>query len=153
MRRLEMTSEVDARTVDEMKVVFVAPNYFSPLDVVRDPSLSAAEKRAILADWASDARALPNLPTYRQLDNGALLQVRDIMEALNALDCGNEPMPSPSWPARRMPGAARARWLQRLLRRGGRGDDDDDDPPPVPARMRRPRPSGPSAEAVSLCAA
>lgn len=38
-----------------------------PSEVVDDPSLSPAEKRAILAEWASDASAVPSHPTLRRL--------------------------------------------------------------------------------------
>ncbi|WP_188612365.1 hypothetical protein [Chelatococcus reniformis] len=142
-----MTLEADEYVLGAPKIVFVSPNYFSPFDVVRDPALSTAEKRAILAEWASDARALPNLPTYRQLDNGALLQVAEIMEALNTLDPETKALPQA--PVRRWSRAGA--WKRRMVRR--HRNDDDDDPPPVPARMPRPAPSSPHAEAVSPVAA
>lgn len=153
MRRLEMTLEVDACNRSEAAAIFIAPWHSCPSDVVRDPSLCVAEKRAILADWASDARAPANLPTYRQLDDGTLVQVGEILEALNALDEATEHVRPMPWTARRSSKAANARWIQRILRRRRDDDDDDDDPPPLPARMPRPRPRNPGAEAVSLFAA
>ena len=36
-----------------------------PRDVVADPKLSLAEKRAILASWASDASAIASCPALR----------------------------------------------------------------------------------------
>ncbi len=36
-----------------------------PRDVVSHPSLSLAEKRAILASWASDASAIASCPSLR----------------------------------------------------------------------------------------
>jgi hypothetical protein len=38
-----------------------------PHEVADDPSLSLAEKRAILSEWASDACAVPSFPTLRIL--------------------------------------------------------------------------------------
>jgi hypothetical protein len=39
-----------------------------PRDVVTDPKLSLAEKRAILASWASDASAIASCPALRAPD-------------------------------------------------------------------------------------
>jgi len=39
--------------------------YEHPGDVVKDPSISLAEKRAILASWASDAAAVASNPALR----------------------------------------------------------------------------------------
>ena len=49
-----------------------------PDDVVSDPHLSLIEKRALLAAWASDAHAVPDAPTLRQLDNGAVVSLTTI---------------------------------------------------------------------------
>ena len=57
-----------------------------PDDVVEDNSLTPAGKRAVLASWASDTRAVSNRPALRQLDNGAIVHIDDIMAALRALD-------------------------------------------------------------------
>ena len=38
-----------------------------PFEVVDDPSLSVPEKRAILAEWASDLSAVKSWPTLRRL--------------------------------------------------------------------------------------
>ena len=42
-------------------------NFSLPLEVVEDPSLSVADKRAILAEWASDLSAVESWPTLRLL--------------------------------------------------------------------------------------
>jgi hypothetical protein len=39
--------------------------YEHPLDVVSDARFSLAEKRAILASWASDASAIASCPSLR----------------------------------------------------------------------------------------
>jgi hypothetical protein len=50
------------------------------------PSLSHAERRAILTSWASDARAVEDAPWLRRLDNGANIRLSEVLEALKALD-------------------------------------------------------------------
>jgi hypothetical protein len=58
-----------------------------PRDVVTDPKLSLAEKRAILASWASDASAIASCPALRAPDGlKAPLHIDEILEALQALD-------------------------------------------------------------------
>ena len=57
-----------------------------PDEVLSDPDLTLREKRAILASWASDLRAVEGSPGERQLDNGARLSVSNILEALRMLD-------------------------------------------------------------------
>jgi hypothetical protein len=58
-----------------------------PQDVVSNPNLSKAEKRAILASWASDASAVASCPALRA-PNGlkAPVHTDEILEALCALD-------------------------------------------------------------------
>ena len=72
-----------------------APKRFSrPLEVVSDPVMSNAAKRALLASWASDLRAVENRPSLRRLDDGTDLQIDEILDALKALDH----LPEPQWP-------------------------------------------------------
>ena len=60
-----------------------------PRDVVARPDLSLAEKRAILASWASDASAVASCPALRAPDGlKAPIYIDDILEALRALDDG-----------------------------------------------------------------
>jgi hypothetical protein len=66
-----------------------------PRDVVTDPSLSIAEKRAILASWASDTSAIASCPVLRSPEGlRAPVHIDEIFEALNALD-GNGPKHPP----------------------------------------------------------
>ena len=114
--------------------------YTGPDDVVGDRNLRTATKRAILASWVSDARAVENAPTLRRLDSGAAVEVATIIEALRQLDLslgvgGDDP--EKSSPSRKrgvvVPLPLRARRPQSL---------EDDEPPPTPARARiPPRPS------------
>ena len=56
-----------------------------PRDVLADTTLSRAEKRAILASWASDAAAVTSCPSLRA---GAkrTVSIDEILEALSSLD-------------------------------------------------------------------
>jgi hypothetical protein len=117
-----------------------------PDDVISNLQLTPAQKREILASWASDARAVYDMPALRQLDNGAIVRVDDILRALSALDddmrfSQHAPLPSSLMPQRqrRRPVA----WPKFALRY--RPSDDDDDPPPCPATIARP-PHGPLSD-------
>jgi hypothetical protein len=112
-----------------------------PAKVVDHPRLSRAEKRALLASWASDVYAVENHPTLRRLDNGTVIPVERILSALKALD--KTPEAVEEFSARVLPWRSSSRrgagW-----RRSGRffGPDGDNDPPPCPAAVP-PRPRAP----------
>jgi hypothetical protein len=98
--------------------------------------MSTDEKRALLASWASDVHAVPGLPSMRQLEDGSLVDVDEILHALKALDASGPgsffTQPAELW---RMPPSRRSRpafrnWTRILYRRRRDGDDD---PPPCPA--------------------
>ena len=103
-----------------------------PDDVLDHPNMSVAEKRALLASWASDARALAGVPILRQLDDGSIVRVDEILRALKALDAqqpdekGRSRTPWGS-PYNRRHLRKLSPWFRRRRR------DDDDDPPPCPA--------------------
>src|SRR5437773_8526168 len=60
-----------------------------PRDVVSHPTLTLAEKRAILASWASDASAIASCPALRAPDGlKAPVSIDEILEALCELDGG-----------------------------------------------------------------
>jgi hypothetical protein len=60
-----------------------------PKDVVMHPSLTLAEKRAILASWASDASAIASCPALRAPDGLKMpVSIDAILEALCELDGG-----------------------------------------------------------------
>lgn len=60
-----------------------------PRDVVSDARFSLAEKRAILASWASDASAIASCPSLRAPEGlKAPVSIDDVLEALCALDEG-----------------------------------------------------------------
>ena len=56
-------------------------------DVLADATLSRAEKRAILASWASDAAAVTSCPGLRAIPGARrLVPIDEILEALSSLD-------------------------------------------------------------------
>jgi hypothetical protein len=58
-----------------------------PRDVLADASLSRAEKRAILASWASDAAAISSCPALRAVPGTKrVVSIDEILEALSGLD-------------------------------------------------------------------
>ena len=64
-----------------------AIGFGGPDDVLKDPDLDAAEKRAILSSWASDACAVENRPDLRWLiGTPEPVPVRDVLDALARLD-------------------------------------------------------------------
>ena len=78
-----------------------------PRDVVADPNLSRAEKRAILASWASDAAVIASCPTLRAPDGlKAPVHIDEILETLRALD-GNGPRNPPGGKPMRLRSAER----------------------------------------------
>lgn len=98
-----------------------------PADVVEDMTLARAEKREILAAWASDANAVPDRPWLRQLESGFQVSVREIVEALKALD-----------ETEHAPGARSIGLTRRKP-----SPDDEDDPPPSPVGAMPPPGGGP----------
>lgn len=116
----------------------LAASFMHPDEVIGDPWLTRAEKRELLASWASDFRAVPDAPALRQLDNGAVMRVDDVLRALKTLHDSAGPeitTPNPFWPfaglRRRVPTRLKsALWRSR--------PDDDDDPPPCPAMIAGP---------------
>ncbi len=120
--------------------------YIHPDDVTSDPELPLSEKRAILASWISDARAVENTPSLRRLDSGAVVEVDAILEALVLLD---ECAPDRRVDIKRLrPSGRRRGAMSGLLRRLPPGaNDNDDDPPPAPAGFGipfRPKPLSPA---------
>ena len=127
-----------------------APKTSRPADIIRDPNLTTAEKRGILASWASDARAVIDAPSLRRLDDGTLLDIDTILDALKQLD--GDPAARHAAPARFL----RRRTVHNAMQpisRPWRRNDDDDDPPPCPAAARVPRlPLNPAGDAAVAAA-
>src|SRR3954451_4576491 len=78
-----------------------------PRDVISHPTLTLAEKRAILASWASDASAIASCPALRAPDGLIFpVSIDDILEALCALD-GSGPRHPPGGKPMRLHSAER----------------------------------------------
>ena len=61
--------------------------YDHPRDVIADTTISIAEKRAILASWASDAASVTSNPALRELPGSSqMVTIDEVLEALSALD-------------------------------------------------------------------
>jgi hypothetical protein len=64
-----------------------AVGFSHPSDVLKDPGLDGAEKRAILSSWASDASSVRDEPTLRWLlGTPEPVPLADVREALARLD-------------------------------------------------------------------
>lgn len=57
-----------------------------PSEVLDHPELSHAERRAVLASWASDARAVEGAHWMRCVDNGSVVTLAEVLDALRKLD-------------------------------------------------------------------
>ncbi|WP_316356130.1 hypothetical protein [Devosia sp.] len=60
--------------------------YYHPREIVADPLLTIARKRALLARWLSDANALPDAPALRRSPAGVTATLDEIRLALDKLD-------------------------------------------------------------------
>lgn len=64
-----------------------AVGFQHPRDVLKDPDLPLADKRAVLASWLSDASAVQDQPHRRWLlGTPEPVAAADVREALDALD-------------------------------------------------------------------
>jgi hypothetical protein len=81
------TTALDTNVFDLNALLHPDTTFDHPKDVLAHPSLSIAEKRAILASWASDAAAIASCPSLRAPEGlRAPVSIDDILEALRALD-------------------------------------------------------------------
>jgi len=128
----------------------LATSFVHPDEVVSGFRLTQAEKREILASWASDVRAVPDAPALRQLDNGAIVRVHDALRALKSLNNGENPEHTTFDPFRTFAGL-RIRLPTRLKSVLRRSWPDDDVSSPCPAMIVGPL-GGPlsGGEAVDL---
>jgi hypothetical protein len=113
----------------------------TPEAVLADPALGNDEKRRILASWLSDARAVPDAPAWRELDDGSFVRFDDVLAALKQLDRAGAVHGQWSEPSTFSRPRKPNRWFRNIAA-FKRRDDDDDDPPPCPVASRLP-PGGP----------
>ncbi|WP_245408389.1 hypothetical protein [Zhengella mangrovi] len=82
------TSETSDPDLD--RLLSPARFYEHPNDVLADPTLELAEKRAILSSWVSDACAVESMPSLRKPPGmPAPIPFDVIMDALHRLDSEN----------------------------------------------------------------
>jgi hypothetical protein len=93
-----------------------------PLDVVRDTDMTVAEKRSVLASWASDACAIESNPALRATATGNVVNYDDIIDALQSLDPGQSADTVTDTFKRRQ---RRRRWSGWKSRRRGGSDNGD----------------------------
>lgn len=79
--------------LDLNTLLYPSEAYGHPDEVLADPDLTTDEKRAVLASWASDARALAMEPALRVTPKGCAVAVQDILDALKRLDRESETPP------------------------------------------------------------
>jgi hypothetical protein len=73
--------------VDLNAILHPSTVYNHPRDVLTDTALTRAEKKAILASWASDAAAVSSAPALRASPvGGAIGSIDEVLEALATLD-------------------------------------------------------------------
>jgi hypothetical protein len=83
------TTATDDNIFDFNSLLHPGTRFEHPRDVVSHPRLSLAEKRAILASWASDASAIASCPSLRAPEGPkAPVSIDDILDALCQLDAG-----------------------------------------------------------------
>ncbi len=80
---------MDANSTDRARRWPVRPavGFLHPLEVLKDQDLNPAEKREILAAWASDASAVEHRPSQRWLlGTPGPVPLSEILSALSRLD-------------------------------------------------------------------
>ncbi|MGD9837486.1 MAG: hypothetical protein AB7F72_07850 [Afipia sp.] len=82
-----MSSEVRSRPFDIHANSLLAATFSHPDEVLSSPLLTAADKRCVLAAWASDAFSVEDNPWLRQLPGAPdAVPLKDILGALRRLD-------------------------------------------------------------------
>lgn len=83
------TTALDDNVFDLNALLHPGTVFAHPRDVVSHPTLSLAEKRSILASWASDASAIASCPSLRAPKGlKAPVTIDEILDALCTLDDG-----------------------------------------------------------------
>jgi len=77
--------------------------YFHPREIVADPELTVARKRALLSRWLSDANAISGAPHIRRSPAGVTVSVDQLRQSLDKLD---EMMEAIAFAEKRATGAA-----------------------------------------------
>ena len=97
----DLRRRLDENVYDLNAILHPGSVFNHPREVLADTTLSRAEKRAILASWASDAAAVTSCPSLRAIPGAkSAVSIDDILEALSSLDGGPRTPPGGK-PARR----------------------------------------------------
>ena len=89
MQMATSLSNFEQRPLRAARELWLRPavGFEHPRDVLRDPVLDRAEKRAVLSSWASDASSVRDQPTQRwMIGTPNPVPLADIQEALRVLD-------------------------------------------------------------------
>jgi hypothetical protein len=93
--KMRLTTATHDNAFDFQALLHPGTVFEHPRDVVSHPDLTLAEKRAILASWASDASAIASCPALRAPEGlKSPLSIDAILEALCGLDGGPRNPPS-----------------------------------------------------------
>jgi hypothetical protein len=83
----DLNRHFDENVYDLNAILHPGSVFDHPRDVLADATLSRAEKRAILASWASDAAAVTSCPSLRAIPGTkSVVSIDEILEALSSLD-------------------------------------------------------------------
>src|SRR5258708_39370268 len=83
----DLDRSFDENVYDLNAILHPGSVFDHPRDVLADAALSRAEKRAILASWASDAAAVTSRPSLRAVPGAKrAVSIEEILEALSSLD-------------------------------------------------------------------
>lgn len=134
MRGMETTQQISVfqSQSESPPQAYEAAIHTQPRDVTSDPKLTTAQKRAVLASWISDSRAVEDAPSSRRIDSGAVVHIGDIRQALVSLHELALPGRAAKLPQSAHTLGVVSRWLSRVSS-PKRSNDNDDDPPPAPS--------------------
>jgi hypothetical protein len=83
----DLKRNLDDNVYDLNSILHPGSVFDHPRDALADVTLSRAEKRAILASWASDAAAVNSCPALRAIPGSKrMVSIAEILEALSSLD-------------------------------------------------------------------
>jgi hypothetical protein len=103
----DLDRRFDENVYDLNAILHPGSVFDHPRDVLADAMLPRAEKRAILASWASDAAAVTSCPSLRAVPGARRpVSIDEILEALTSLD--HSPRNPPGGNTVRLKSAARA---------------------------------------------
>jgi len=89
MRLATSVEQIETQNLEAALERWLRPavGFSNPRDVLKDPALNLAEKREVLASWASDASSVREEPALRWLlGTPEPVPLADVLEALAKLD-------------------------------------------------------------------